>query len=209
MANEIKREYSKITVDEVRTGLGNTDIAILRQKVRDTYPAARGGNSMTDALFNSNEFGANGQQYVSDRVTFIKVPKGSTKEQVQAKLDGLPNARLYRVMSLDYKRVMTDEQIRSVEEGFGSKSYAEYEQSLRAKNPDTGEDLKFQGKPFYRAIYFSKTPVEDVDLRSEEYVNFNVVDAEKPISIAQPSAHADEIEFAEHSGQESRFATEF
>ena len=172
--NAIKTEYSKITVDEVRNGIGNTDIAILRQKVRQTYPAARGGNSMTDALFSTDEFGGNGQQYISERVTFIKVPKSATKEQVQAKLDATPNARLYRIMSLDFKKVMTDEQIRSVEEGWGSKSYEEYEESLRAKNPETGENLLFDGKPFYRAVYFSKTPVEDIDLRNEEANNFTV-----------------------------------
>jgi hypothetical protein len=174
MNNSIKTQFGKIKVDEVRkSNFGKADIAIIRQKIKTTYPGSKSGNSFTDSLFNDNEFGE-GKSYVSSRVTFLKVPKGTTEEEVQKKLDNYPDARIYRIMSLDYKNVMTDEQKIAIDQGISNKTYEEYEASLRAKNPSTNEDLMYNGKVFYRATYFSTTNVEDIDLRDEEYNNFTV-----------------------------------
>ena len=158
--------FQPLVVDEVREGVSNTaDIAIVRQTVESVYPGARGGNSLSSALFDDSAFGE-GQTYTNDRVCIIKVPKGTTKQQVEQKLRAHPNARIYRIMSHNYKDCMTDEQKSAIDNGISSMTYADYEDRLKAINPEDESPLMHQGRPFYRGLFFSTTPVEDVDLRA-------------------------------------------
>jgi hypothetical protein len=162
--------FKPINVDEVREGISDSaDIAILRQTVDSVYPGARGGNSLSSALFEDNSFGE-GQTYSNDRVCIIKVPKGTTAAQVQTKINALENPRIYRIMSYDYKDCMTGEQKQAIDNGISSLSYDDYRDRLLAINPETEEPLMKNGRTFYRALFFSTTPVEDVDQRGETHV---------------------------------------
>lgn len=159
--------FNPIQVDEVRVGVSETaDIAIVRQTVESVYPGARGGNSLSSALFADSAFGE-GQTYTSDRVCIVKVPKGTTKAQVEAKLRQHPQARIYRIMSFNFKDCMTDEQKSAIDNGISSLTYDDYRQRLLAINPEDETPLMNQGRQFYRGLFFSTTPVEDVDLRTE------------------------------------------
>jgi len=196
-SNGIKTQFAAIKVDEVkRSSFGKVNIAVLRQKVKTTYPASRAGNSMSDSLFAQNDFKAVGKEYINDRVTFIKVPLEATKETVQAKLDKLPDARIYRIMSSQLEDVMTDEQKKAIEEGISSKSMEEYEKTMKAINPENGQPLMNNGEVFYRALYFSSTNVEDIDLRGQNADAGFKVTKSTQISLADEDTAKAEANFA-------------
>ena len=173
MSNSIKTTFSAVTCEIIRDGFSKSNSAQLRQKVTSTYPAAKGNTSHSDGLYSDSEFGANGNVYTSSRVAFLKVPKGLTVPQVQAELDKHVDARLYRIMSLDFKKIMTTEQKIAIENGISSLSYNDYEEKLRARNPQSNEDIPFNDVVFYRGVFFSKTAKEDVDTRASEYAAVN------------------------------------
>jgi len=175
-------EFSPINVDEVREGISDkADIAIIRQTVKSIYAGARGGNSLSSALFEDDSFGE-GQTYENDRVCIIKVPKGTTKAQTQAKINALENPRIYRIMSFNYTDCMTEEQKSAIDNGVSSLSYEDYEDRLVARDSDE-EPLKFQGAKFYRALFFSTTPVEDVDERERIATPTDAVEIGSPASV--------------------------
>lgn len=198
-SNGIKTQFAAIKVDEVkRSSFGKVNIAVLRQQVKTTYPASRAGNSMSDSLFAQNDFKAVGKEYINDRVTFIKVPLEATVETVQAKLDKLPEARIYRIMSSNFQDVMTDEQKEAVDKGISSKTMEDYEKSLKAINPSTGQPIMNNGEVFYRSLYFSSTNVEDIDLRNTN-AGFNMSKKSANISLTNETEEQAEANFAKAS----------
>jgi len=111
--NQIKKEFSAITVDHVEphTFKPEQSQAQIRQVVTTTYPSQVVGNSATDSLFDIKEFKLkDGQSFSSKRVAWIPVPNGTSVEQVKKILSTLPRARIYRMISNELDDVLTEEQ---------------------------------------------------------------------------------------------------
>lgn len=163
MENQIKKAFNPITVDEVKASQYKDHLlqAQVRQTVTTTYPSKRVGNSLSDSLFSTENFGiADGQSFNSTRVTWVDVPLNTTKAQVEELLAQKPNARIQRIISNDVMDVLTDEQKSAIERGV--RTVAEYKESLRVKD---GNGVDLPGTPQYRQYFFKTTAVEDIDLR--------------------------------------------
>lgn len=161
--NGIKKNFAGITVDEVKPSQYKAEIdqAQVRQVVTTTYPSKRAGNSLSDSLFSTEDFGfADGQTYQSTRITWVDVPKGTTKEKVADLLAQKPTATIQRVISNNVLDVLTDEQKSAIARGL--RTVADYQESLRVKDAN-GVDLP--GAPQYRQHFFKAVATEDVDLR--------------------------------------------
>lgn len=177
---EIERVEGQITVDTIREHLSNgkKERAQLRMVITSTYPEAQVGNQLNDSVFSFDDFGfGNGNSYEEKRVAWIDVPKGTTKEQVEAQLKKFPNARLFRILSLE--PVITDEQKRAMRNGISFYTdeqgnrlpvTEEYYASVqRVVNGETGEVIDYNGLPQYRVIGFSVAGKKDIDLRPEQF----------------------------------------
>jgi hypothetical protein len=167
METGVKIQESRITIDSVGPSLNDKKHqAQLRQVITKTYPSARAGNSASDTIFGHSEFGfTDGDSYDENRVTWIDVPIGTTSVQVQEKLSMFPNARLYKVMSL--QPILTEEQERAMETGISSKTIEDYLQKYVVDSE--GNPVLYNGLKQYRQIYFSKDGKADIDYRPSEY----------------------------------------
>jgi len=158
-------EFGNIIVTKVVEGMSKgSDIAVLSQPVRTIYPSASAGNDKVDSLFGSADFG-DGQSYESKRPAIIKVPKGTAVAAVIAKIDALENPRIYRILSFNVEDVLTDDQKSMVAQGLSSMTMEQYKEDKAVKNGETGEKVLMDGKVQYRSLFFSTTPVEDIDNR--------------------------------------------
>lgn len=165
MDNSIKQEFGPILVDRVMPGMSeSTGIAVLKQEVKSIYPAARGSNDKVSNIFGAEEFGT-GQEYVNTRWAIIKVPKGVTPEQVQAKLAQFPNAKLYRILSLNVEDTLTQDQKDALESGLSGMTIEDYKNRNLVVHPETNEPILYNGQPQYRAIFFDAKGRGDEDLR--------------------------------------------
>lgn len=178
----MKKEFSKITVDSVGESLKKAvDQAQIRQKVTTVYPAAKVGNSAASALFGVDEYGLpDGQEYTSERVTWIDIPKGYTKEQVAKRLKELPKARIYRKISNNLMDVLTEEQKSMISNGTLKLSEVEDKRTVRNSEGDIVMPLQYAQNFFndgsagikededYRTSVKSSTfiPVKEEDLHS-------------------------------------------
>lgn len=88
------------------------DSAELRQTITSVYPT-RQANS--EGLFSEEEYGLAGKEYESTRVAWIDVPKGTTIEQVQTRINAFPKACIKRIMSL--KPILSAAQEAGIEKG--------------------------------------------------------------------------------------------
>lgn len=170
--SNIQKTFSAISVDEVKPHAykDQVDSAQLRQVVTTTYPSMSVGNSLSDSLFEIDEFGLPaGQSYEAIRVTWLDVPKGTTKEQVESLLQNLPNARIYATYSNNLEDVMTAQQKAAVEQGLQTIEF--FEDKLRIRD-SKGNELP--GVPQYRQYGFSKTAKADIDLRTVKNSNTQV-----------------------------------
>lgn len=169
---EIRKEFGKITVDLVKPHMSNANKAQaqIRQVVKTIYPSTRVGNSMTDSIVDVSEFNiGDGKSFEENRVTWIDVPADFTKEKAQDIINNkFPNARIWKRLSLDVKKVLSDEQIRGVEEGFSSKTYEAYMHEKAVKDA-AGNYIPFRDVPQYKGLGFSKAHREDEDFREAEY----------------------------------------
>lgn len=161
----MKKTFSTITLDGIVDGL-KAEKGILqaqvRQTVRTEYPSARVNNSGTIGLFNEEEFDlAEGQTYESIRVAWFSVPVGTTEEQVQARLDKHPNARIYSVMSNNLQDVLTDEQKAALANGIVTEETLYNRHVVRDNNQQIITPIQF------KANFFSAIGADDVDLRTE------------------------------------------
>lgn len=173
-ASGVTKREGSITIDEIRPHLSNPnkEVAQLRQIIETEYPAARGGNSMQAGLFSSEEFGGNGQTFQENRVAFVDIPRGTTMQQVAARLAGLREARLYRVLSL--KPILTDEQKRAMETGLSKTpeghpiTIEHYKETQRVVDSE-GNPVDYKGVPQYRRIFFDPQGKADIDTREAEF----------------------------------------
>lgn len=195
--SQIQINRSKIAVDEIqdsfKKGLRQ---AQLRQVVISSYPSARIGNEFKDSLYSEEQLGITSTPYQNERVTWIPVAMDATKEQVQADLDKVLNACIYRIISL--KPIISSDQKRVIENGLSGDAFADFKlknnltkdswdeecsaivmngiadrQTVRygegndAQQPADAAVL-FNGKIQYKELAFSMTERADIDLRVEE-----------------------------------------
>lgn len=173
------KERKAILVDRVYTSSlqkSGTQTAQLRQEVVSTasYPTKQISNSHQDNPFAMDDFGFQKKDYVSteQRVAFIDVPVGLSADDV---LGNLPEkSTLYRVLS--NRPIITDSQqyaINSIADvsldTFANRQIVRYPEG----NELAGQIVKdFNGKPQYRAVFYSNTPKEDQDLRNSDSEDF-------------------------------------
>lgn len=176
-SNSVKKVVttSPISVDKVYTSewqKENTKTAQLRQEVTivSSYPSQQVSNSHQDNPFSVEEFGFGTQEYENKekRVAWIDVPPQASVSDVLGKI---PNdATLYRVMS--NRPIITDSQAYAIDnpeielslDDIANRQavrYGEGHEKAGQLIPDAN------GKPQYRAIFYSNSPKEDVDLRTE------------------------------------------
>lgn len=146
--------------DSARNGVQTTRYRVqLRQVLKTVYPAARG-----NAIFEAAEFGGRNQEFTEQRVCFLNVPKGVTLPQIQQRLDEMDGPKLVKVLSL--APMLTEDQVRTIENGRNPKSYEDY---LEDFIPDAnGNPVLYSGERQYRKIQFSKSWAEDVDNRPHD-----------------------------------------
>ncbi len=183
----IRKEITvgKITVDDVHIGdfqKEGTLTAQLRQVIttKSFYPSKKVDSNMQDNVFGTDEFGFTEQEFVSveNRVAFMDVPVGTTKEQVQTKLDGFSKANLYRVMS--NKPILTDNQNYAISQNLRTMEQFAETQVVRYPEGTTknigGTDVDVSGnivldkneKVQYRRVFFYSTGKADQDLRTAD-----------------------------------------
>lgn len=159
----MKTSFSAISVDNVSENTYKKGIfqAQIRQVVTTEYPSMRVGNSASDLLFSESAFNIPaGQTYNSTRVTWIPVPAGTTKEQVEARLATVPDARIYRVISNKIEDVLTAEQNQAINAGL--RTLESFKDSLIVRDSAGNAVTPVQ----YRQNFFSAVGKEDVDMRT-------------------------------------------
>lgn len=185
METQIKKQFSKITVDSVtphqfKKGLFQ---AQLRQSVVTEYPSMRVGNSKADLLFGLDKFKLpEGQMFKSERVTWIPLPSDMKVEEVQAAIDAEPKARIYKTLSNKLEDVLTQEQHQAIQRGL--KSVEDFRKSRLVKDKE-GKELP--GTPQYAQNFLSLTLKEDEDFREvkttfvENNTVLSLVNTAKPV----------------------------
>lgn len=161
----IKVSYGKVTVAQILPRTVNSKKGVnkaqLKQEVTKIYPATRVGNSESDSLFSTSEFGLqDGKTYKSTRVTLIDVPENATVAQVQAAIDST-KATLFNKYSYNIEDVLTEEQKQAISAGLTT--LADFKDKLLVRN---AEGKQIEGNAQYRQTFFKKEYVEDVDHRS-------------------------------------------
>lgn len=179
--NAIKRVDTPLIVELIKPHIRSPkkDRAQVRMQVITTYPEAKAGNSLNDSIFDSKDFGfGDGQTFTENRVGWVDVPKGTSIEEVRTMLAKYPDARIYRVMSLD--PILTDEQRNAMANGISedaegntiNMAYYEKAQMVRP-NSESDEVILYKNLPQYRVTAFSVNGKKDVDLRSKQYQDIN------------------------------------
>jgi len=169
MNNEIKKTFGKIVVDLVAPHTFKKGIfqAQVRQVVITEYPSMRIGNSKADLLFGLDKFTVpDGQKFSSVRVTWLPIPSDLKVEEVQAAIDAVPTARIYKTLSNKLEDVMTVEQKQAVVQGVASLDTFKKARLVRDKE---GKELK--GVAQYSQNFFSLTAKEDEDFRAIKTVD--------------------------------------
>lgn len=167
IGNGIKQSFGAITVDSVGPNQYNQDKwqAQIRQEVSTIYPAARPHDSLSDGIFDASSFGE-GQTYIEKRVTWVPVPKGTTAQQVQARLKQTPDAVLHKTLSL--KPILSEEQVNAMSTGLSSMTEDDYAE--KAVKDANGNIVLYANQfPQYRSIKFKRNFAADTDLRSADY----------------------------------------
>lgn len=178
--NRIQKQFGPITLDRIKKSeypnrAGNHPFqAQLRQEVTTSYPGGSTGNSMTENLFSTEDFGFQGSTYTSQRVTWIPVPETATEEQIKALLASKPNARIWNKYSNKVQDVMTDEQHYAVTSG--QQTLSSFEDKLRIRDNQGNELSGYdeEGKAQFRSSGFALEAKEDEDLRTYKGNNVNV-----------------------------------
>jgi len=174
-AAAVRREVSAtaITIDKVYAGAyqkEGTITAQLRQAVTTTafYPSKQITNSLQENPFQMTDFGFEEKEFANteNRVAWIDVPVGVTSDDVLGRI--AETACLYRIMS--NRPILSDNQVYSIEVGL--KTMDDYADSQVVKFGNGHENagqiiLDTNGKPQYRAIFYSNTAKADVEMRTE------------------------------------------
>ena len=160
-----------VIVEEMRIGdfqKNGTITAQLRQIVttETTYPGISVSSDKQQNVFTTSEFDAAPQVFTNteNRVAFMDVPEGVSKEQVQAKIDA--NAVLYKELS--NSPILTNNQKNAISRGLTTKDAIANKQAIRypAGHEKEGQlILDENGNPQYRRVFFWNSPKEDIDNR--------------------------------------------
>jgi len=180
VGNTVRKEVSAtpISIDKVYRGdfqKEGTKSAQLRQKVTTVafYPSKQVTSSLQENPFALNEFGFAEEEHsnTETRVAWIDVPESVSADDVLAKLPG--DSTLYRIMS--NRPILSNNQSYSIEAG--QKTLDDYANSQVVRFGEGHEKagqliLDNNGKPQYRAIFYSNTPKVDVEMRTEKAEDF-------------------------------------
>lgn len=152
----------KVEEDKYKKGMFQAE---LEQVVTTIYPSAKVKSSKSDNIFSMEDFGIeDGKAFTSTRVTWMKVPAGSTVESVTAKLAEFPNAKIRREIANDVELVMTEEQLNSLY----SDEFPDYTlEFARDKFLVRGKDGEALPVVQYSQNFFSADGKADVDLRTD------------------------------------------
>jgi hypothetical protein len=177
-----EKHFGKINIDDIVKSAfqkAGTMTVILSQEVVNTsyYPSQRVDNNLQDNLFGAEEFGFKEQVFTAKekRVAFVIIPEAeATKEIVQARLDKLPNAKIYRILA--NHPILSENQGNSIERGL--KTTDDFANAQVVRVPDNEETQKKgtagkilldrNNKIQYRRTFFSAIGKEDEDLRTKE-----------------------------------------
>ena len=138
------------------------DSAQLEQEVVSSYPtryAESGG------LFSAKEYGLETKDFSGKKVCWIDVPKGTTAEQVQARIDALPKARIQRILSM--KPILSENQKAAIEKGLTTLEEIAEKQTVKDAE---GNVVLHNGAIQYKKLQASWNGAEDVDLRTAKAV---------------------------------------
>lgn len=186
--NGVRKETiaGALTVDSVYEGeyqKEGTKTAQLRQTyvTKSHYPTKQVSTNLQDNPFSATDFGFEEQTYetTENRVAWIDVPAAiSNTDDVLNAI--APGATLYKMLS--NRPILSDSQKYAIDQGL--RSMADFAESQIVRYPDNHPDAGQiipdpNGKPQYRAVFFSNSPKEDVDLRNENAEDFYVSDALK------------------------------
>lgn len=175
-ANSHKVTRSGLVVEEIRISdfqKAGTATAVIKQTIEtiSKYPSKSVTSNKQDNVFSIEDFGFEEQEFssTSNLVSFMPVPAGSTIESVQAQLAKYPGACNYRVLSNE--PILTTNQKYSIDAKL--KTMDDYANSQVVKYGKGSEKegqllLDQNGKVQYRSVFFSSTPKEDEDLRTED-----------------------------------------
>lgn len=183
-SNAIRKQTIEhpVTLDLIKTSdyqKEGSKTAQLRQKIvtKAFYNSKQSANDLTDSIFDNADFGYAEQEFESteNRVAFLNVPENITPEEVIAKLAATPKARIYKILS-NYP-ILTQSQQYAINQGLRTKD--EFANSQVARYGENTSDASLvgklvlqDGKPQYRATFFSAKGAPDVDLRSADPADF-------------------------------------
>ena len=148
--------------------------AELKQEVHTNsyYPSKKVSSDMQDSLFPEAAFGFSEQKFTSveTRVAWVFVPLNITEEAVIAQIAEAEanGATIYKVLAsepiLDENQqfAINSPTIPRTKDSFANTQVARYPMG----HPDEGKlILDTNGNPFYRKVYYSSTPQQDIDAR--------------------------------------------
>jgi hypothetical protein len=179
-SNEVRKvvTVTPISIDKVYIGdfqKEGTKSAQLRQVIttKSYYPSKQVSSDLKDNPFSMVDFGFEEQEFETqeNRVAWVDVPTDATSDDVLAKLP--VDGKLYRIMS--NRPILSNHQAYSIEVGL--KTMEEYADSQVVRfgeaHAEGGQLIKdTNGKPQYRAIFYSNTPKGDVEMRTERADDF-------------------------------------
>jgi|GEM_PF-5901404 hypothetical protein len=184
MSNATRTEIKKSKIEVSRIFVSDfqkqgSETCELKQTVKTVsfYPSKSVKSNLSDNLFEAEDFGYEEQEFVQERtdVAWIIVPKGTTIDTVKSMLDKVPNATLYRIIS--NHPILTDNQKYSISQGL--KTMDDYANAQVMRYGTTTDEhnegdlvLDSNGKPQYKACFFSKEPKADIDLRTSDPQDF-------------------------------------
>ena len=182
----IRKETSKteISLDKMYVSefqKKGTKTVQLRQEVttKAFYPSVKAHNAFSGGLFNSDEFGFEGQDFISveKRVCWENVPENATEEEIKNRL-GVWNhkgATIYKVLS--NRPILTPDDVRGIEVELTTMDIIANTQVVRY--PEDHEKagqliLDANGKVQYKRTGLSPVPVEDTDNRTADATDYYV-----------------------------------
>lgn len=195
------KKYAPISVDEIKESLkGDREQAQIRQIVTSVFPSGKVGTSLSDSLFDQDEFSFDEVEYDENRVTWIDVPTGTSKEEAEERIKKFPEACIYKVLSS--KVILTTEQESAILAGLTSKAIIEARQKVvygeldkeGNANPKAGQLITWGGKPQYRTMAFSKEHKSDIDLRPALTAAQKALDVEKKAEVVENTTTNADVE---------------
>lgn len=184
--NGINKNYNNVEAIEIYDGLGKNNSCHISQTVETVYPAARMGNEFSTGLFDSPA----GKTYTSKRYSFVPVPKGYTKEQVQERLNKFQEGCIYRILTNNLDDILTEGDMWNIRQGNITREDLEnkYEvQDSEGKRYACGVENTGQLPKEFKRDFYNQTSKEDIDKREHKSTN-SVVQTESEFSMQEVPA---------------------